>query len=99
MIERRIVRGLIDHLSDRGFEITKVDEGEEVITSDPVEAMEAIFSVDDCCLYVRKPMFKSHWIQIVLGNGIDCIVDYSYMRDDGDGFDKAMQDFEEEKFV
>lgn len=93
-LERKIVANLIHFLSDKGFRLTHVDDEEEnVPVGDAKEAMELLFDLDESQLVFQKSGHKPHWVLIVLGNGADCVADYSLLRDDADGFDAAMDEF------
>ena len=96
-VERRIVWNLLTKLSAAGFEVVAVDDGDETTKcADNMAAMEAIFVVSDCYLYVRKQgrRGKAHnrYIKLVGGNGEDIISDYS--ADNTDGFEAFMQSFD-----
>lgn len=81
-LERRIVYGLLKHLHAAGEGIPAVDDGEVTIAYDTMrEVLEAVFAVDDCVL-----RYPSGVVQIILGNGIDCISDWS-VRLPVDAFD------------
>ena len=98
-LERRIVWNLMHYLQACDFEIVGVDDDEYLKTSDPLEAMEVIFNVSQSALHFRKPKFKTHVVDIVCGNGVDCIVDYSYTVGDLDHWVTAMEGFKEEDYL
>lgn len=88
LIERGIVRKLLDELLGQGWTIT-VDDGEEQHPTPPGLApadliehhMANIFAVDECRLYLRKGDQKGG-VFLVFGNdGWDCIADYSLSLD------------------
>lgn len=97
-VERRIVWNLLTKLWDAGFEIVEVDDGDDTTQCSKAEhpamaAMEAIFAVDECNLYVRKKGKRGkRFIKLVGGNGEDIISDYSAV--DEDGFMTFMQSFD-----
>ena len=85
-IERRIVRKLIRTAKEHGWALTRIWDGEE--NQNPKteqEAIDVVFSVDECRMVFRHPSFKSaHCAVIILGNdGWDCIADNSI----GEGWD------------
>jgi len=93
-LERRIVLSMIEHLVEQGFVLVEASDGEERIKpKDNMEAMEHVFGVDESHLYFQKPGFKSHWIFLVHGNGVDIISDYSFTNGDPDGWCKVMDVF------
>lgn len=105
--ERRVVYNLLEKLADKGFYIDKIDDGEEVTkfradNSDPKlkDAMELIFNLDECRVYVKKANYPAHYIYFVFGNaddGSEVVADNSYSEDDPDGFGKLMDEFDPEK--
>lgn len=99
-LERRIVANLIARLAANQFQLLYVDDGEEYsVVGDAKSAMELIFNLDEAKLGVGKPGTPAHWIYLVLGNGIDIISDYSYTRNDPDGFKAVMDEFDTEEFA
>lgn len=98
-VERRIIANLIAYLERQGWKVFNVFEGEEdIAVTDVKSAMEAIFSVDDSWLDVRNAAGKEHRIRIVLGNGVDCISDYSYTPGDADGWCVTMECFQADHY-
>lgn len=98
-VERRVIANLIAYLERQGWTPVKVFDGEEDIEAhDTKSAMETIFSVDDSQLVVRNAAGKRQRIMIVLGNGKDCISDYSYTRGDTDHFRVTMECFNPEDY-
>jgi len=91
--ERAVIRGLIRHLKTRGFALRSVDDGEErVKCSTADDALEVVFSVDECRIYftgariienaLGRPADTQivYGVLIVLGNaddGSEVIADYS----------------------
>jgi hypothetical protein len=99
-LERRIVWNLLRHLERAGFTVCSMHDGDEVVdVKDAKAAMELVFNLDEAWLHVRKPAKRSHVIAIVLGNGVDCISDWNYFRDDSDGFNAAMDAFDAEHYA
>lgn len=88
LIERGIVRKLLDELLAQGWTIT-VDDGEErhtapadLLAADLIEHhMANIFAVDECHLYLGKGK-ETKVVFLVFGNGgWDCIADHSLSLD------------------
>lgn len=99
VLERRIVAGLVQHLLDHGFVPFRVFDGEEfTLVTDAKSAMELIFNLDEASLrFTPKDKQRTgaeHGVLLVLGNGEDIISDWNYSKDDGDGFNKAMEAFD-----
>lgn len=97
-IERRIVWNLLSRLWEAGFQGVSVDDGGDrrIKCSDNMEAMEAIFSVDEAMLFVKSKERRGsrmHWIKLVGGNGEDIISDWGYSEGDPDGFNAFMETF------
>lgn len=86
-IERRMVRRMIRTAIVAGWTIPKVDDGEDdVKCATERDVMDAVFSVDESCVYFKKDYHDTEGIArtklgtaiIVLGNdGWDCIADNS----------------------
>jgi hypothetical protein len=96
-LERKVVWNLLTYLQTAGFHVQAVNDGENIDkVATPQEAMELVFNLDDCVVYMHKPGYGSHGVQIVLGNGVDVISDHSYFEDDRDGFRQVMDDFDAE---
>lgn len=77
LIERKVVRKLITSMSQHGWAVDSVDDGEMVFHNpSDADVMKAIFSVDESWIRFKKgSMSRSAFI--VLGNsGLDCICDY-----------------------
>lgn len=98
--ERRLVWSLLKHLQEHDWTVHVVDDGEEFIqTSNHLEVMEHVFSVDESNIRVRKAGGRRHIICFVLGNdGWDAIADYSCPDPDPDGFNAMMGAFDCEVF-
>lgn len=93
-LERRIVWRLCEHMLREGWAPVEVYDGEErVKVADAKSAMELIFNLDDAWLYFRSAHKRQHWVRLILGNGEDCISDYSYAEGDSNGFAAAMKRF------
>lgn len=79
-IERKVVRHLIRTAKAHGYALVRVWDGEEnVRVRTEHEAMETVFSVDECRISFKHPSEeKAHCAVIVLGNdGWDAIADSS----------------------
>lgn len=79
-VERQVVRHLIRTAKKHGYAVTKVYDGEDMEkVADESQAMEVVFSVDECHIYFKHPEEpKAHCVFIVLGNdGWDAICDSS----------------------
>lgn len=84
LIERGIVRKLLDELLAQGWTIT-VDDGEErhtapadLLAADLIEHhMANIFAVDECHLYLGKGNVRGVVFFVFGNDGWDCINDYS----------------------
>jgi len=102
-IERRIVANLIAYLAFHGWTVSSVYDGEEdEPASDMVSAMELIFNLDEARLYFFKDVEGVRHppsVYIVLGNGVDCLADWNYAKDDADGFNRVMEGFNTEDYV
>lgn len=100
-LERRIVFNLCEHLKSKGFELVAVFDGEEFtpIANDTKAAMELIFNLDEVSVRFQKKGFAEHGILLCLGEGMTIITDWSYTKDDPDGFDLAMDEFDSEDYV
>jgi len=99
--ERRIVANLIAHLATAGFNLVSVHDGDDdVPATDMKAAMELIFNLDDALVYFKKGEHGTdHYAQLVMGNDMDMIVDYSYTRADPDGFRSTFEAFDVEQFA
>lgn len=99
ILERRIVWNLLEQLVAADFEIVDVYDGEEAVKcADNLAALETVFSVDDSRIYCKKKGVErgERNVLIVLGNGEDCISDWSFLDGDADGFDAFMNAFTSE---
>ncbi len=79
--ERAIVSKLIDELVARGWRPVGVEYGahDRNTTTNKVAMLEAVFNVDDevFILFDKPGSPGKHWAQLVPGNGVDIIADYS----------------------
>ncbi len=100
-IERRIVWNMLHVLAAAGYVPHAVDDacgGERENVSNPIEAMEAIFDVDDARVYFRSvnnPTEPPQWVLLIGGNGEDIFSDYTCRA--GTAFTAAMDAFNPEK--
>lgn len=73
-IEARMIRLVVKSLKAAGTPVVKVwdsEEWEDTPTRDDV--LNAAFNLDECFLYTES----GSWVRIVMGNDIDCVVDYT----------------------
>jgi hypothetical protein len=100
VLERRIVANLIAHLEEAGFKVSSLfDSEEETPVADMKAAMELIFNLDEAWLRFANKNGGTHTVFLVLGNGEYIISDWNFYRDDGDGFNKAMEAFDVDKYL
>ena len=86
-IERKVVRHLIRTMKERGWTISRINDGgdpdEDTLDPNETGAMDTIFSVDESTIYFNKKVGTgvggiTRTAFIVLGNdGWDCIADSS----------------------
>lgn len=77
-LEARCIRYALRALKAKGWTITGVNDGQDLIrTSLESAAIEAIFSVDNSSVYFQHKSGKRGRFDVVLGNGIDVIPDCS----------------------
>lgn len=99
LLERTIVANLVHYLEHHGFHPYRVFDGEEYVKTLVVkDVLEAVFSVDESRLHVRKGVGRGHTIVIILGNGVDCISDHSVAPYDEDQFEAVMNEFDPEQY-
>lgn len=99
--ERAAVRRLLDHLAKDGWAVKGVlDGGDEIVKTDTTDAvLEVVFAVDEASIRIVKGRAKdgpTHGVLIVLGNaddGSEVVSDWSYSKDDADGFNATMDMF------
>jgi hypothetical protein len=96
-LTRRIVGKLMRYLESKGFEIVGVsDEEESYNTDDPAVAMGHVFAVSESSLRVHSQIDnvgREHGIVLIPSNGEDIVSDWSYSKDDVDGFNAVMEAF------
>ncbi len=99
--ERRLVFNLLTQLESLGFKLVHVFDGDsQTPVTSPKDAMELMFNLDDCYVFVKKAGHHAHWIRFVFGNsGWDSINDHSYLAGDPDGFLAFMDAFDGEAFA
>lgn len=85
-IEQKVVRHLIRAMKEKGWIITRINDGgepdEDTLNPNETQTMETVFSVDESVIYFHKrfnpKIGKTHFATIILGNdGYDCIADHS----------------------
>lgn len=101
--ERRVCWNLFQYLAEAGWTpiaYNDGDETEDIMGEDPIlQAMNAIFAVDECAVAVAKDG-KRHDIIFVLGNSAEEVVsDHTFNKDNVDGFKALMEAFDAEKFA
>lgn len=90
-VEEKMVRGLIRGLKRARFLPVVVNDTEELgKVRTETETLDAVFAVDYSAIGFEKGK-EHHTVQIVLGNGVDCIPDWNYTAGDPDGFNAAME--------
>lgn len=93
-LERVIVKHLIETMAAHGWHVDHVwDGGEEVHSSEIGGLLDAAFAVDESQIIFENRAGRQHWVSIILGNGIDCISDYSIAAHRADDFQAVMVDF------
>lgn len=98
-LERRIVTNLLARLDAIGYKPTCVNDGDDDNKChDAKSAMEIIFNLDEAWLRVTKGR-KNRTILLIMGNGVDMIVDYSYIENDTDGFRLLMETFDTDDYT
>jgi len=95
--ERRVITNLIEFLANRKFKVVGVFDGENSYRVESTEqALEHIFSVDECDIWFKRENEPEHGVLIVLGNaddGSEVIADWNYSKGDDDRFNEAMEEF------
>lgn len=92
VIERVIVKHLIETMAAHGWHVDHVwDGGDEVHSSKLGGLLDAVFAVDESQIIFENRAGRQHWVSIILGNGIDCISDYSYALHNADDFEATMK--------
>ena len=92
-LERQIIAHLIDTMRAHGWTVNHVyDGGEECRNNETTDAtLEHVFSVDESQIIFEDARGHQHWVSIILGNGVDCISDYSYANHNADTFRAVME--------
>lgn len=108
-LERRIAYHLGLYLERAGFALIYATDSEDTqrgpggLKAGPLGvkgAMEFLFERDSLVYWnFRKEGHPTHWVQLVTGNGIDLLSDWSYTNGDPDGFDAAMDRFDVEDYA
>lgn len=96
--ERKVVANLLEYLRSLGWNVIRVNDGEErtkVATTQA--AMELMFNLDEVWVNVKRPTDKrAETLFFVFGNaGWECLNDYSLGTPE---FDAAMEAFDFEQF-
>lgn len=103
-LEAKVIRGLIRGLKEEGWRPSAVDDGGEIIqVRNETQAMDAVFAVDESWLTFEHPSgthhdARRHSVQIVLGNGVDCIPAYGMSRTEEDGWNALMERLTDELY-
>jgi hypothetical protein len=96
-LERRVAWNLIHHLEANGFQVSHVDDRDDVTkVATAKQAMELIFNLDEAILLVRKPGGREYRVLLIPGNGVDLISDWNYTSGDPDRFNATMDAFDPE---
>lgn len=103
-LERRIAWNLLKHLESHGWKAGALDDGDGMQRIDENDnpakaAMELLFNLDGAIISLYQSRNVYHNVQIVLGNGVDIIADYSFAEGDADGFREVMDAFDAEQFA
>lgn len=79
VIERMILKRLVEHLLGLGHKLTVNDGEEETVkrSSDRTEVLKALRTTDEDYLIVHRDGLKDGWVRLIYGNGIDLISDYT----------------------
>lgn len=90
-LERVIIKHLIETMAANGWNVDHIWDGvDEARTADLGAQLDAVFAVDESQIIFENPQGRQHWVSIILGNGIDCISDYSYAQHRADNFEAVM---------
>lgn len=99
-IERRVVWNLLAILEQAGFIPYIVREDEDHYVSSPKDAMEWIFNFDECWVTFLNRKKERRYLYIVLGNdGYDALSDWLMPKDESDGWNKTLTDFDGEVYA
>ena len=92
-LERVIIKHLIQTMGANGWHVDHIwDGGDEIRATDIGDQLEAVFAVDESQIIFENSAGRQHWVTIILGNGCDCICDYSYAQHNADDFRKIMEE-------
>jgi hypothetical protein len=108
-IERKVVRHLIRSMKEKGWIITRINDGgepdEDTLNPNETQAMDTVFSVDESVITFAKQICSNPTkvsirrnAYIILGNdGYDCIADHSCSDNTlaGDDFEQIMDEVQE----
>lgn len=98
LVEQRIAANLFACMAANGWTVKAVDDFDQVESmSSPDQAMELIFDLDMSKVHFTDGT-ETHQVLLVCGNGVDLIADYSYQKDDADGFEAVMDSFNADEF-
>jgi len=87
--EHAAVRKVIRKLERAGWELDKLDDGEEWVYG--ADLLPTLFELDDAWVWFSKNGI-THAVYFVFGNGAeDVVCDYSYCKDAGDSFSDTME--------
>lgn len=90
-LERVIIKHLIETMAAHGWRVDHIwDGGDEVRNTDLGAQLDAVFAVDESQIIFENKQGRQHWVSIVLGNGTDCISDFSYAQHRADDFELVM---------
>lgn len=80
-LERRIIRKLLTVAKQDGWLPFAVNNGEEVIAAETVNAvLGEVFSVDESSIRFRSTTRNVRsFVAVFLGNGVDCLIDCGEM--------------------
>jgi len=93
-LERVIIKHLIEAMAAHGWHVDHVwDGGAEVHSSEIGGLLDAVFAVDESQIIFENRAGRQHWVSIILGNGIDCISDYSFAQHRADDFEAVMETY------
>lgn len=92
-LERQIITHLIDTMREHGWRVAYVyDGGDECRDNTTTDAtLEHVLSVDESQIIFEDARGRQHWVSIILGNGVDCISEYSYANYNADTFQHVME--------
>lgn len=80
---RDIIKKLFDKAPDYGYNIFRVDDGEETVRTKTFdEVMDVVESVELSYLHVRLPDNSIGWVVLIPCNGEDVVSDYTMSLDE-----------------